>query len=36
MMMRKFVHALNVMVVCIGMENFGSVKIATIQKKIES
>lgn len=36
MTMMKFVHALNVVVVYIGTENFGNAQIATIQKKIKT
>lgn len=32
-MMMKFVHALNAVVACIGMEKFGNAQIVTIQRK---
>ena len=35
MTMKKFVHALNVVVAYIGMEKFGNAQIVTIQRKIK-
>lgn len=35
MTMKKFVHALNVVVAYIGMEKFGNAQIVTIQRKVK-